>query len=228
MESFLYCLDNLDINLDEKIREKYQDYCSTLKLSSNDELVDKKKESVIQWDVYEKRVKDKFGVDSKEYLMIMLHSICNALDNFDLYIRNDPHAIKDDKTKNYLICEDGKYALCMQSYKTSTDKPVYIIVSKEVNILLDLYIKKHEIKDRLFPSKRGLNTSFVAGMHKKMDVNGAINMIRHIIVSTQINKGLTNEEKVALSKNSFHSINTQIDYKRNIEKKLYFIPENWS
>ena len=59
---------------------------------------------------------------------------------------NDPHAIKDDKTKNYLICEDGKYTLCMQSYKTSTYKPVYIIVSKEVNILLDLYIKNMKSK----------------------------------------------------------------------------------
>ena len=221
MESFLYCLDNLDISLDEKIREKYQDYYGTLKISSNDEIVEKKNtESVISWDEYEKRVKDKFGIDSKQYLMIMLHSICNARDDFDLYIVNDAEMVKEDTTKNYLIRDGGKYTLCMQSYKTSNGKkPIFIIVSEQLNKLITSYIKKHKIQDRLFPTVRGLNTPFVASMHKKIDVAGSIGMIRHIIVSTQMDKELTNEEKVALSKNSFHSINTQIDYRRNIERK---------
>ena len=221
MESFLYCLDNLDINLDEKIREKYQDYYGTLKLSSNDELIDKKNtESVIHWDEYETKIKDTFGVDSKQYLMIMLHSICNARDDFDLYIVDDPEMVKEDKTKNYLIRDDGNYTLCMQSYKTSNGKkPIFIIVPEQVNKLLNSYIKKHKIEDRLFPTTRGINTPFVAAMHKKIGVPGSIGSIRHIIVSTQMDKDLTNEEKVDLSKTSFHSINTQIDYRRNIERK---------
>ena len=108
MESFLYCLDHLDINLDPKIREKYQDYYGTLKISSNDELIDKKNnEVVIHWDEYEKRVKDKFGVDSKQYLMIMLYSLCNARDDFDIFIVDDPEMVKRDTTKNYLIREDN-------------------------------------------------------------------------------------------------------------------------
>ena len=221
MESFLYCLDNLDINLDPKIRENYQDYYGTLKISSNDEIVDKKNnELVIHWDEYEKRVKDKFGVDSKQYLMIMIHKICNARDDFDLYIVNDPEMVKKDTTKNYLIRDNDKYTLCMQSYKTSNGKnPIFIIVPEQVNKLLNSYIKKHKIESRLFPTARGINTNFIAAMHKKIDVTGSISTIRHIIVSTQYDKGLSNEEKVALSKNSFHSLNTQVDYRRNIERK---------
>ena len=150
----------------------------------------------------------------------MLYSLCNARDDFDIYIVDDPEMVKRDTTKNYLIREDNKYTLCMQSYKTSNNKdPIYITVSEKVNKLLNSYIKKHKIENRLFPTARGLNTNFIAAMHKKIDVIGSISTIRHIIVSTQYDKGMTNEEKVQLSKNSFHSLNTQIDYRRNIERK---------
>ena len=224
MESFLFCLDNLDINLDKSIREKYQDYYSGLKISSNDELEDKKineTNAVISWNDYETKVKDKFGTDSKEYLLIKLYEICNARDDFDLYITSDIESVKDDKTKNYLIREENNnYLLCMQCYKTSKNKDlIFIKVTQELNILLDNYIKLHHLVDRLFPTKSGTNSSFISSMNKKIDVKGAINMIRHIIISTGLSSNMTPEEKVLLSKNSFHSINTQIAYKRKIENK---------
>ena len=222
MESFLFCLDNLNIDLDKKVREKYQDYYSTIKITSNDELQDKKtneKDAVISWTDYEQKVKEKFGVDSKQYLLIKLYEICLARDNFDLYITNDIETISDDKTKNYLINEDGKYTLCMQSYKTSKNKePIFIKVTPELKKLLDNYIKTNKIEDRLFPSKTGKNSGFVSDMNKKIDVPNSINMIRHIIISTRLAGPLTVEERLQLSKDSFHSINTQPDYKRMVSK----------
>ena len=223
MESFLFCLDNLDIVLNKKIREKYQDYYGTIKITSNDELLDKKtneKDAVISWPDYEQKVKEKFGVDSKQYLLIKIYEICLARDNFDLYITNDIETVSDDKTKNYLINEDGKYTLCMQFYKTSKNKePIFIKVTPELKKLLDNYIKTNKIEDRLFPTKNGKNTAFVIAMHKKIDVPGGINIIRHIIISTRMAGPLTVEERLQLSKDSFHSINTQPDYKRMLSKK---------
>ena len=224
MESFLFCLDNLDIHLDKSIREKYQDYYSGLKISSNDELEDKKNDdsnAVISWNEYETKVKEKFGTESKEYLLIKLYEICNARDDFDLYITSDIESVKDDKTKNYLIREENNnYLLCMQCYKTSKNKdPIFIKVTPELKILLDNYIKLHHLVDRLFPTKSGSNSSFISTMNKKIDVKGAINTIRHIIISTGLSSNMSPEEKVLLSKNSFHSINTQIAYKRKIENK---------
>ena len=78
------------------------------------------------------------------YIDIKLYEICNARDDFDLYITSDIESVKDDKTKNYLIREDNNYLLCMQCYKTSKNKdPIFIKVTPELKILLDNYIKLH-------------------------------------------------------------------------------------
>lgn len=43
LESFLFCLDKLNINLDPNIREEYQDYYLKTKLKCNDQLDEKNK-----------------------------------------------------------------------------------------------------------------------------------------------------------------------------------------
>lgn len=59
-------------------------------------------------------------------------------------------------------------------------------------------------------------------MHKKVNIKGSINMIRHIIISSGlINRNL--EERVQLAKNSFHSVNTQADYKNETKKRKRII-----
>ena len=93
-------------------------------------------------------------------------------------------------------------------------KSIFIQLSTELNILLTNYIKTNKIDDRLFPTKNGINSPFISAMNKKIDVTGSINTIRHIIISSNLNSNLTPEERVDLANNSFHSINTQADYKR--------------
>ena len=148
--------------------------------------------------------------------MISLYGECNARDDFDLYIVDDIELVTEDITKNYLIRKNDLFTICMQHYKTSKNKkPVFIKLSTELNILLVNYIKLNKIDDRLFPTKNGINSSFISAMNKKIDVIGSINTIRHIIISSNLNSNsITPEERVDLANNSFHSINTQIDYKR--------------
>ena len=108
----------------------------------------------------------------------------------------------------------------MQCYKTSKNKdPIFIKVTPELKRLLDNYIKTNKIEDRLFPSKTGKNTSYIISMNKKIDVPGGINEIRHIIISTRMAGPLTVEERLQLSKDSFHSIDTQQDYRRLLSHK---------
>ena len=67
----------------------------------------------------------------------------------------------------------------------------------------------------MFPTKTGINSPFISAMNKKIDIKGSINTIRHIIISSNLNSNsITPEERVDLANNSFHSINTQADYKR--------------
>ena len=219
LESVLFCLDNFDIKISSELRTKYQNFYGKIKLMSNDELTDKQNNdsySIITWKEYESKIKHRFGIQSKEYLMISLYGECNARDDFDLYIVDDIELVTEDITKNYLIRKNDLFTICMQHYKTSKNKkPVFIKLSTELNILLVNYIKLNKIDDRLFPTKNGINSSFISAMNKKIDVIGSINTIRHIIISSNLNSNsITPEERVDLANNSFHSINTQIDYKR--------------
>ena len=185
----------------------------------NDELHDKQNNenfSIITWKEYESKIKIKFGIQSKEYLMISLYGECNSRDDFDLYIVDDIELVNEDLTKNYLIRKNDLFTICMQNYKTSKNKkPVFIELTNGLNSLLTNYIKTNKIDDRLFPTKNGINSSFISAMNKKIDVKGSINTIRHIIISSNLNSNsITPEERVDLANNSFHSINTQFDYKR--------------
>ena len=73
---------------------------------SNDELNDKQNNddySILSWNDYESKIKNRFGIHSKEYLIISLYGECNARDDFDLYIVDDIELVTEDITKNYLV-----------------------------------------------------------------------------------------------------------------------------
>ena len=220
LESFLYCLDNY-ITIESSIREKYQDYYLSIKIIAIQELEDKKtnpQNSVISWEEYEKRILETFGVDSKQFLIIQIYKECLGRDDFDLWLINDSKCISNDKTKNYLILkENNKYEICMQSYKTSKGKdPIFFILSCELCCLINNFIKKNNIKERLFNTKQGKNSSWVSDMHKRIGITGSINTIRHIIISS-FSQNMTPDELVQLSKKCFHSVSTQPFYKRKID-----------
>ena len=106
LESVLFCLDNFDINISPELRTKYQNFYGKIKLMCNDELHDEQNNenfSIITWKEYESKIKTKFGIHSKEYLIIFLYGECNARDDFDLYIVDDIELVNEDLTKNYSI-----------------------------------------------------------------------------------------------------------------------------
>ena len=221
LESFLFCLDKFNITLEPIIREKYQDYYLRIKMKCNDQLEEKRtsqEDSVISYKEYEQKILDRFGGQSKEYLMIRIYKEVTCRDDLDLYIIRDEEKHKDDLTKNYLIENENTYTILLQAYKTSKNKnPIKIKLSTDLDKLVNQYIIKNNIKDRLFPSKHGLNFSFINTMNKKIDINGGINMIRHIIISSGLLK-MDLDERVKMAKNSFHSIGTQRDYNRQQKK----------
>ena len=221
LESFLFCLDKLNITLEPMIRERYQDYYLKIKMKCNDQLEDKRinqEYSVISYEDYEKKILDRFGIESKEYFMIRIYKEVTCRDDLDLYIIKDEEKHKDDLTKNYLIDNEKNYTILLQAYKTSKNKnPIKIKLSTDLDKLVNQYIIRNNIKDRIFPSKHGLNFSFINTMNKKIGMKGGINLIRHIIISSGLLK-MDLDERVKMAKNSFHSISTQRDYNRQQKK----------
>ena len=146
--------------------------------------------------------------------MVRIYKEVTCRDDLDLHIIQDEDKHKDDVTKNYIIENDNRYTILLQCYKTSKNKnPIKIKLSSDLNKLVYDYIVRNEIKDRLFPSKHGLNFSFINTMNKKIGIKGGINLIRHVIITSGL-IDMNLEERVKMAKNSFHSINTQKDYNR--------------
>ena len=155
-------MDNIDIQLDIDIRTKYQDYYDKLKIISIDQLnVSKTSQlnEIMHFEDYRNKILERYGKDSKEFLMIKLYETACARDDFNIYIVYDIEETKRDKTKNYLVMTNEYYVICIQNYKTSKEKEsVYVKVPDDVKELINNYVNKHDITDRLFPTKSGTFT----------------------------------------------------------------------
>ena len=222
METLLYCLDNIDIQINIDIRTQYQDYYDKLKIISNDQLnVSKTSQlnAIMHFEDYRNKILERYGKDSKEFLLVKLYETACCRDDFNLFIINDLEETKRDKTKNYLIMTNEYYVICIQNYKTSKEKEaVYIKIPDDVKELINNYVNKHDITDRLFPnSKSGLNSQFISKMNRKIGIIGGINWIRHCVISSEIgNLDITPEERLALAKKCFHSPITSLSYVRSL------------
>ena len=85
MESLLFSLDKCCILLDINIRTKYQDYYNKLKIISTDELHIQKTSqfnSVMHFEDYRNKILEKYGENSKEFLIVKLYENCCCRDDY--------------------------------------------------------------------------------------------------------------------------------------------------
>ena len=222
MESLLFSLDKCDIILDIEIRTKYQDYYEKLKIISSDELqIQKtsKMNSVMHFDEYRNKILEKYGENSKEFLIVKLYENCCCRDDYGkMKIVDTMEKTTLNKSQNYLVLNSTECNICIQNYKTSKNKePIYVSLLNDTRILLENYIKNNNIKDVLFSSKR--LSPFVTKMNKTININGGINYIRHSVVSSTLNTiDITPNERLQLSKKLLHSPITSLNYIRMLEK----------
>ena len=223
IESLLFSLDKCGILLDILIRTKYQDYYEKLKIISSDELqIQKtsKMNSVLHFEDYRNKILERYGKDSKQFIIVKLYENCTCRDDYgNLAIVDTMEKTTLDKSKNYLVLNSSECIICIQNYKTSKNKePIYVSLLSDTRILLENYIKKNDIKDVLFSSKR--LSPFITRMNKNVGINGGINYIRHSVVSSTLNTiDITPEARLELSKKLLHSPITSLDYVRFLDKK---------
>lgn len=223
-QAILKIIDLLDLKIDKK---PYVEQFELLKIKSTDE--NKVKQETMElpsFDKYIKEVQQRFGIDSKMYLLAMLYDNMTIRDDYsNLIIVNDVKKITPDADKNYIFVPENKKELCIlriNSYKT--DKKYGIIhktLSMPVTLLVKRYMANNNINygDVLFAKEVGHYISL-----KNKDINpeyGGINFLRHIKVSELLNKkGVSPEERLALSKEMMHSPNVQANYERNKKIKV--------
>lgn len=217
-----FCIDNVPIKVD---KQPFADWSHELQqetLETAQKKITSEEHAVLPWDEYMRRVREKFAVDSKQWLVISLYNRITMRDDLGgLKIVNS--IIKNDNSEtNYLITpRSGNYKIIIQAYKTNKKYGVITFdLSAELTELIRNYMEKHhlELGDALFPEKS--MSRFVGSINKAIGITGGINVIRHSKITKELENfdTMSATEKVRLAKLSFHSPFLHRLYERRLDK----------
>ena len=228
----LWCCDFVpEIYVKKEVRNEYFDlykYYLQLGHDENDAKKDDEDEAVMDYNDYMNLIKNTYGANSKEFLVVSLYFEVPARDNFYLYII-EREAQSTNMKRNYLVNpHTGNCVVILNVYKTVN---LYETYRRQLSIGLSKMIrgymvaKKLTYDNHLFPGK--LN-KFITAMNLKVGVAGGVNLIRYMISSTDIAtfKDISLKEKMRLSKNAMHSYLTHQAYGRKLKKLIIIEPQN--
>ena len=156
----------------------------------------KNQDSVLNYNDYIQKIKDKYGNNSKEFLLAKIYEEFPARDDFSgiILISNKKEMID---TKNYIVVNQRSNAeIILNSYKTASKYgSISKKLSKPLTILIRGFIKSQKIQysTSLFPSDIA---RFISKMNEGIGEKGGINLIRHMVVSTMNSKANITEDEL--------------------------------
>jgi hypothetical protein len=215
----LYIIDNLKLPIEEVIKGYYVNQFEIMKLNCIDENIVDQDTIIISFTDYLQKIKERFGENSKEYIISLLYNEATLRDDFTLKIVS---SIKDTKidNENFIIVspKEENLTLIINHYKT---REQYGVIKIRLSIGLSRMIRKYiqvenlSMNDYLFGNKQ--LSSFVQKMNKEIDLNGGINLYRKMKISEMYKKYDGNpsaEERINLSNLMVHSPILQTRYLR--------------
>lgn len=235
-EFLLVMRRHIGLPMDDELYKKYDDYNKIMKMKNLNINIEKQNSedgNVIYFPSYIDKIKQKYGVDSKEYLIIRIYEKCTCRDNLAGLKIVDNLEQTSDKKINYLFTGETNYRIILNKYKT---KSTYGILVYNLGASLTTLIKKYIIKNKLihylFPSRGKIDTplkslgDFIAKMgdflnlKERMNING----IRHSYVSYYEEKypNMTPERRLKFSKHMAHGTTMAAYYKRMINEHSQF------
>lgn len=219
-QCILKLVDTLDIKISKNARdayiEKFESHNLESRLNTKERVVT---ESVMDFDEYLEKVKEKFGENSKEFVIASLYDLSGFRDDLTLKVVST----KPKETKeNYIVIPmDKKKNLTIElnAYKTASKYGQDIIaVPRELSKLIRQYMESNSIgySEYLLGSKP--LSGFITKFNKKMGLNISINKLRQMRVSKILNNNPTIEQRRALAKEMKHSGMTSLDYQRLLKQ----------
>lgn len=212
----LYLIDNLNLPVKDIVKGFYAREFQIMKLNSIDENMVTQDTIIISFTDYLKKIKERFGENSKEYLISLLYNEATLRDDFQLKIVSSIKDTKDDEKNFIIIPEKGNLTLIINHYKTREEYGVIKIkLSIGLSRLIRKYIEDLSMNDYLFGNTQ--LSSFVQKMNKEIDVKGGINLYRQMKISEMYKKydnKPSAEERINLSNLMAHSPILQTRYLR--------------
>jgi hypothetical protein len=215
-QSVVFLIDNLKLPYSVATFNDYKKHFEIYKGKSTEEGIEKTYESLITFPEYLKLVKEKWGENSKMYLLGRLYDQVTMRDDFQLMIVSKSADVTDDK--NYLVVpKTGQLKVVMNVFKTSNKYKIEPIrLDESLSQLLREFMKKNNLKpgDYLFGSKK--LTSYISNNNQLIGVKGGTNTYRHM-KTTEIlsDPDLTEEQRIEVSLKMAHSPISQLKYVRN-------------
>jgi len=221
-QTILFLITNLKIDLKESTIERYKSKFEEYKILSRDKTAENKvsnDDSVMDYKEYVKKILQKFGVKSKQYLVARLYDELTCRDNYgNLEIIENLKDVKPNK--NYIVVPRKRITIVLQEFKTDTAYPaVYHKVSDSLDTLIRSYLSENGLSYGDTLLGKSLLSSFVGEMNRAIGIeNGSINYIRHSKITTELSSSkLSPAERLALAKKSQHSVITQLSYVRKLK-----------
>lgn len=215
-QTIVFIIDNLKLPYSTATFNDYKKHFEIYKGKSTTEGIEKTYESLITFPEYLKLVKERWGENSKMYLLGRLYDQVTMRDDFQLMIVSKMADVTDDK--NYIVVpKTGQLKVIMNVFKTSNKYKIEPIkLDESLSQLLREFIKKNNLKqgDYLFGSKK--LTSYISNNNQLIGVKGGTNNYRHM-KATEIlsDPDLTEEQRIELSLKMAHSPISQLKYVRN-------------
>ena len=214
LQAILKMIDTIPIKISDKLKSKIKTAFDVLKEKSSEKSAEAK-EDLITFDEYIKKVEEKFGKDSKQYVIVSLYHELPLRDDMQLKIVDSIKSTKD-KQYNYLVLNKSpKGRVIVHNYKTSKGLGT---IDRELTGGLTKIIKKYmnskaeSDREYLFTDKK--MSSYIQKMNTALDLKGGTNLFRHMAVNEFEPESKTAEEKVALAQTMGHSVATQKKYKQ--------------
>ena len=207
------------IKVNVKAYDEYKYNYDLLNIISKDKtLLKQTNETVMTFNEYLPLIENKYGKESKEYLIAKLYSFYGFRDDLNLIITDKKE--NEDTTKNYIFIspDDLECNIILNEYKTKKKYGQDVIkLSDEICHL----VKDYKTSNKLNNGELLFNMEKLSGYIKKFNIkiglNITINKFRQMKVSEQLKEVKTPEERLELSKIMKHSPNTSNHYKRNID-----------
>lgn len=224
IQSILVFIEKSNILIDTKVTAKYSVLYEVYNIKTTDQNTARKTDAdhnVMEYQKYMELIKEKYGEDSKQFLIVSIYNEVSVRDDFArIIILNDKS--QDNNIDNYLLNENGKYTIILNKYKTSNTygKQIYLL-SDTLSLLIQNYINKHGLDTYLFPDNSSGLSGYITNFNKRVNIIGSVNYIRHMIVSEFLNRtDLSVEERHTQAIRMCHSEPTQQKYKRGVTKGI--------
>jgi len=211
--AILKVIHTLDVKLSSAIKKKIVNAFQSSKIKAH-EYAAEPKEDVITFDEYMKRLEDKFGKESKEFLIASIYKEVPVRDDLQLKIVNSVKEATDQKINYLVLTQSPKGRIIINHFKTENKhEPADVILTTSLTNKIKKFVNAKNFKEYLFTDKS--LTSFVSKMNKTIGLKGSISLFRHMIVEDFLKTARTPEERVEMAEKMKHSPATQLNYLRN-------------